>query len=148
MASRRSYRLFLNGLALVAFVGIGGLQMYGVNGGLITSYGADLLGPPLLYFAFREGYRLAWTDRVWRLGPLASSLTVFAGCALWEWSQRYDLGGTPLAIAAGRFDPFDLVAYAAGLLTCYVVDVRWLLPRKITPDGRKPTQSDVLTIPE
>jgi hypothetical protein len=70
---------------------------------------------------------------VWRLGPLASLLTVFGGCALWEWSQRYDFGGTPLAIAAGRFDPLDLLAYAAGLLACYVADVRWLLPRRITP---------------
>lgn len=130
--SRRSYRFFLNGLALVAFVGIGGMQMYQVNGGVVTSYGADLLAPPILYFSFREGYRIPRTTRVWRLDPLASLLTVFIGCAVWEWSQRYDFGGTPLALAAGRFDPLDLLAYALGLLISYAVDVRLLVPRRIT----------------
>lgn len=130
--SRRSYRFFLNAVALVAFVGIGGMQMYHVNGGVITSYGADLLAPPILYFSFREGYRIPRAARVWRLGPMASLLTVFSGCALWEWSQRHDFSGTPLAIAAGRFDPLDLLAYAVGLLISLVVDVRLLVPRRIT----------------
>ncbi|HVS15200.1 MAG TPA: hypothetical protein VMV46_14825 [Thermoanaerobaculia bacterium] len=45
--------------------------------------------------------------------------------------QRYDLGGTPLAITRGRFDLFDLLAYTLGLLVTYIVDVRWLQPRRI-----------------
>ena len=134
--SRRSYRIALNALALVAFVGIGGMQMYEVNGGLITSYGGDLLGPPILYFSFREGYRMRRSGRIWRLSPLASLLTVLSGCAAWEWSQRFDLSGTPLVIAAGVFDPVDLLAYTLGLLACYSVDVRWLLPKHITPSAQ------------
>ena len=97
--SRRSYRIALNALALVAFVGIGGMQMYEVDGGFVTSYGADLLAPPILYFSFREGYRIPRSGLIWRLSPLASLLTVLGGCAAWEWSQRFDLSGTPLVIA-------------------------------------------------
>ena len=134
--SRRSYRIALNALALVAFVGIGGMQMYEVDGGLVTSYGADLLAPPILYFSFREGYRIPRSGLIWRLSPLASLLTVLGGCAAWEWSQRFDLSGTPLVITAGVFDPVDLLAYTLGLLVCYSVDVRWLLPRNITPSTR------------
>lgn len=107
--------------------------MYGFSGGVITDYGADLLAPPILYFAAREGYRIPRRGRVWRLGPLASMGVVFVSCALWEFSQRFDFHGTPLAIAAGTFDPFDLLAYASGLVVCYVVDKRWLLPNGVTP---------------
>ena len=131
--TRRGYRLAVNVLAAVAFIGIGGLQMYGVDAGPITSYGADLLAPPILYFAFREGYRFGRPATVWRLRPLGGLLVVFTGCAVWEWSQRYNLRGTPLAIAAGTFDWLDLGAYAFGLLVCYGLDVLWLRPRRITP---------------
>ena len=105
----------------------------GLNGGFITNYGADFLAPPILYFSFREGYHRPRSGRVWRLGPVASLLTVLGGCTTWEWSQRFDFSGTPLAITAGTFDPFDLLAYAVGLLACYYVDVRWLLPHHIVP---------------
>ena len=133
--SRRSYRIALNSLAVVAFVGIGGMQMLGINGGLITSYGADLLAPPILYFAFREGYRMPRSRRIWRLTPMASLLAVLSGCAAWEWSQRFDFTGTPLAITAGVFDPIDLLAYMLGLVACYTIDRRWLLPNNITPSA-------------
>lgn len=80
MISRRGYRLFVNGLALVAFVGIGGMQMYGVKGGVITDYGADLLAPPLLYFAVREGYRIPRGDVSggWARYPACSSCSAVA----------------------------------------------------------------------
>jgi hypothetical protein len=137
VSDRRAYRLFVNGLAVVAFVGIGGLQMFGVDGGVVTSYGADLLAPPILYFAFREGYGSRRRGRVWRLSPKASLLTVLAGCTLWEVGQRFDVSGTPLFMAAGTFDPVDLLMYAVGLLACYQLDVRWLAPRGITPGPRQ-----------
>jgi hypothetical protein len=112
---------------VLVFVGIGGLQMYNVNAGFLTNYGADLFAPPYLYVMFRQG-RL-------RPRPLVAFLTVFAGCALWEWAQRYDFSGTPLAITRGTFDPFDLVAYAAGLLACLIVDLRWFGSREGLPAG-------------
>jgi hypothetical protein len=132
-ANRRRYRFFLNLLALVAFAGIGGMQMLGVDGGPVTNYGADLLAPPILYFATREGYGSRRKGKVWRMGPLGSLLLVFGLCALWEFCQLFDFSGTPLAVTRGTFDPLDLLAYAAGLVAAYYVDVRWLAPRGITP---------------
>ncbi|HUF29724.1 MAG TPA: hypothetical protein VMM77_03595 [Gemmatimonadaceae bacterium] len=120
MATRR-FSIFLNVYFLAVFVGIGGLQMYGVNAGVLTSYGADLLAPPWIYLMFRGGR--------WRMGPLRALLLVFCGCLAWEWAQRYDFSGTPLAITRGTFDPLDILAYATGLLVCYAVDVLWLTPK-------------------
>jgi len=119
----RRYGIFLNIYFVAVFVGIGGLQMYRINAGFLTNYGADLLAPPYLYLMLRGG-RL-------RLGALAALTVVLGGCFLWEWMQRHDFGGTPLAITRGRFDPFDLLAYTVGLLLIYIVDVRWLCPRGI-----------------
>jgi hypothetical protein len=116
---------WLNLYGMLVFVGIGGLQMYRVNAGFLTNYGADLFAPPYLYFAFRLG-RL-------RMRPRVALLTIFGGCALWEWSQRYDWAGTPLVIARGTFDPLDLAAYAVGLLACYLADLLWLRPRGVLP---------------
>ncbi|MGE0353403.1 MAG: hypothetical protein AB7Q69_09200 [Gemmatimonadales bacterium] len=120
-------RRFLNIYSLFVFVGIGGLQMYRVHAGLLTDYGADLLAPPIPYLVGRAG-RL-------HLRPLSALLLVLGGCFLWEWLQRYDLGGTPLAITRGHFDPYDLLAYTIGLLVCYAVDLRWLVPRGMLPAG-------------
>lgn len=125
--SRRHYTIILNVYFVAVFVGIGGLQMYHVNAGFLTNYGADLLAPPYIYLMFRQG-RL-------RLRPLTALAAVLGGCFLWEWMQRYDLGGTPLAITRGTFDPFDLLAYTLGLLVIYVVDVRWLRPRGFLPES-------------
>lgn len=126
----RRYAIFLNIYFVAVFVGIGGLQMSRVSAGFLTNYGADLLAPPYLYLALRGG-RL-------RLRPLTALTAVLGGCFLWEWLQRYDLAGTPLAITRGRFDPLDLLAYTLGLLVVYVVDIRWLRPRGVLPAGRRP----------
>lgn len=126
----RRFSIFLNVYSVVVFVGIGGLQMRHVNAGLLTNYGADALAPPIIYFAFRGG-------RI-RLRPFVSFAVVLAACFLWEWSQRYDLRGTPLVIAHGTFDPYDLVAYTVGLLAVYAIDLRWLSPKGIV--GAPPTR--------
>jgi hypothetical protein len=119
----RRLAIFLNIYFVAVFVGIGGLQMYRVNAGLLTNYGADLLAPPYLYLMFRGG-RL-------HLSSLTALTAVLGGCFLWEWMQRYDFSGTPLAITRGTFDPLDLLACTVGLLVAYVVDVRLLRPRRI-----------------
>jgi hypothetical protein len=124
----RRYSLFLNIYFVAVFVGIGGLQMYRVNAGFLTNYGADLFAPPYLYLMLRGGR--------FHLRSLAAITTVLAGCFLWEWMQRYDLSGTPLAITRGSFDPFDLLAYTVGLVVTFVIDIRWLQPRQILPDSR------------
>lgn len=56
-------RRVLNFLALLTFVGIGGLQMYRVALGWVASYGADILVPSLLYFWFRQGTTIVNRDR-------------------------------------------------------------------------------------
>ena len=121
----RRYSIFLNIYFIAVFVGIGGLQMYRVNAGFLTNYGADLFAPPYMYLTLRGG----------RLRPraLTALAVVLGGCFLWEWLQRYDLSGTPLAITRGRFDPLDLLAYTVGMLVIYAVDVCWLRPRRILP---------------
>lgn len=124
----RRYRLFLNVYFVAVFVGIGGLQMYRVNAGFLTNYGADLLAPPYMYLMLRGGR--------FHLRSLSALAVMLGGCFLWEWMQRYDLTGTPLAITRGSFDPFDLLAYTLGLVVIYVVDVRWLDPRRILPGTR------------
>jgi hypothetical protein len=124
----RRYSLFLNLYFVAVYVGIGGLQMYRINAGFLTNYGADLLAPPYLYLMLRGGR--------FHLGSLAALTTVLGGCFLWEWMQRYDFAGTPLAITRGRFDPFDLLAYTVGLVAIYGMDIRWLQPRQILPRSR------------
>jgi hypothetical protein len=116
-ARERRMRLLANAYFLVVFAGIGGLQMYHVDAGPLTDWGADLFGPPCLYIAFRSGR--------WRLGPTASALTVFGGCFAWEWAQRWDLSGTPLFFTRGRFDSVDVAAYALGVLGSWLLDVYW-----------------------
>ncbi|HEY5544996.1 MAG TPA: hypothetical protein VIK50_02985 [Gemmatimonadaceae bacterium] len=117
----RPFGIFLNVYFFAVFVGIGGLQMYGVNAGVLTSYGADLLAPPWIYLMFRGGR--------WRMRPVRALLVVLGGCLAWEWAQRYDFSGTPLAITRGSFDWLDILAYATGLLVCFAVDVLWLTPK-------------------
>jgi hypothetical protein len=124
----RRYAVLLNIYFVAVFVGIGGLQMYRVNAGLLTNYGADLFAPPYLYVMLRHGR--------WRLRSLTALSVVLGGCYLWEWMQRYDLAGTPFVITRGRFDPFDLLAYTVGLLVIYLADICWLRPRGILPTQR------------
>lgn len=119
--TRRRYDALLTAYFIAVFVGIGGLQMYRVDAGLLTDYGADLLAPPWWYLMLRGGRP--------RVHPLALLGFVLGGCFLWEWLQRFDLAGTPLVITHGHFDPFDLLAYTVGSLAVYVLDVRWLRPR-------------------
>jgi hypothetical protein len=111
----------LSSIAIVTFVGIGGLQMYRVRLGWVTSYGADVLLPALLYFWLRQGRTLIWHRP---LGRSPSFSLVLAGCFAWELSQKYDFTGTPLAVASGTFDPADFAAYLIGLGAAVTVDAR------------------------
>ena len=131
----KSFAWVLTSLAVVTFVGIGGLQMYRVNVGWVTSYGADVLLPVVLYFWLRLGKTVLWNRP---LGARPSFLLVLAGCFAWEWSQAYDFEGTPLAIAGGTFDPADFAAYLLGLVGAVAVDTR-LRTGKRVPVGTGPT---------
>lgn len=119
----------LNSLAVVTFVGIGGLQMYRVSVGWVTSYGADVLLPIVIYFWLRLGKTVLWNRP---FGARPSFLLVLAGCVAWEWSQAYDFEGTPLAIAGGTFDPADFAAYLLGLIAALAVDTRLRIEKRVS----------------
>ena len=101
---------------------VGGLQMYRVPAGFLTNYGGDIAGPLFLYGAMRRGKTVFhhFTKRI--PGPAASAILLFAACAAWEICQIFNWAGTPLVITRGRFDPYDLLAYAGTLAACYLGD--------------------------
>jgi hypothetical protein len=103
-------------VVFVLMLGVAWLQMKHVDAGWLTSYGADVLSPAYLWWGLRR-VRFPHTP----LGAVQAAVLVGAGCFAWEISQRFDLSGTPLAIAEGTFDPWDLVVYAVTLVLC----VRW-----------------------
>jgi hypothetical protein len=72
--------------SMAAALVIGLLQMLRVRGGLVTSYGADILGTVWLYAMFRQGRTVFQRGRI--LSPAAAAGAVFAGCVLSEVGQR------------------------------------------------------------
>jgi hypothetical protein len=112
MTARSAPRIFY-GASLGLALAVGALQMFRVRGGFVTNYGADLLGTAWLYALFRQGRTVFQRGKTF--GPEMTALLVFAGCAASEFAQR--VGALP-----GRYDPFDLAAYAAATIACYVLD--------------------------
>ena len=102
-------------VATATALGVGALQMAHVHGGLLTDYGADVFGTAWLYAPFRFGQAIGLRGRV--LSPSVTAAVVFAGCALSEIAQR-------LRLLPGRYDPYDLVAFGATVLLCWLLDVK------------------------
>lgn len=111
----RAGRIFY-GAAISTALAIGALQMYHVHGGLLTDYGADVFGTAWLYAMTRQGRTIIQRGRTLSAGSSAS--IVFVLCALSEFGQKWHL-------MPGRFDPYDLAAYAVTLLGCWALD-RWV----------------------
>lgn len=99
-----------------------GMQMRGKNGGFITNYLADLAGPMWFYAMTRQHTTLL--RYIYRPvpSPLQAAVFVFIVGTVWEVCEGFDFSGTILAITRGRFDPYDILAYAASLIVCYAVD--------------------------
>lgn len=98
---------------ICAALAVGALQMYHVRGGIVTNYGADVFGTAWAYATTRLGrtvVRRGRTTSAERAAALA-----FVLCVLWELGQRAHL-------VPGRYDPYDIVTYAATALTCWVID--------------------------
>ena len=100
-------------ISFAASLAIGALQMFGVRGGLLTSYGADVFGTAWLYAMFRQGRTVFQRGRTLR--PEAAAIVVFAGCAASELAQRWRL-------IPGTFDPFDFAAFGVSVVLCGVID--------------------------
>jgi hypothetical protein len=108
----------------VAFLGTAALNMLHVRGGFLTNHAADLVVPAWLYVAFRGLYsehgRRTLLQRVFGRTPEVAALSLFVASALTEISQFY----WPRGLFSGRFDTWDIFAYAFGLAACYVADKR------------------------
>ena len=102
--------------ALVVATGtVAALQMAHIRAGLVTSAGADLMCPALLYIVTRRDQTLLRRVLPLHLGPDQAAALNLIACYAWEFCQRYDLRGTPLFFTHGTFDPMDLLAYTVGV---------------------------------
>jgi hypothetical protein len=99
------------------------LQMGGVNGGFLTNYLADLAGPIWFYGALRERATLLRYVYPPIPSPALTAVFVFLVGTGWEVCQALDLGGVINHLTRGRYDPFDILAYATSLSMCYAADM-------------------------
>lgn len=110
---------------MTGFLLAAGLNLLRVQAGFLTSHLADLTVPALLYVISRglvptrpgASVRLMrWLGRT----PERAAVSFFAASAVTELSQIW----WPRGWFAGSFDPWDLAAFAAGILACYGLDKR------------------------
>jgi hypothetical protein len=94
---------------MLAALAIGGLQMFRIPAGVLTDYGADVFGTAWLYAMTRLGWTVFQRGRP--AGTNAAAAVIFALCTLSEVGQRVHL-------VPGHFDPYDIVAFAAGIAAC------------------------------
>ena len=99
--------------------------MLRIRGGFFTNHAADLVVPAWLYIAARGLHSLrdrqTLLQRTIGRTPELAAVSLFIASALTELSQVI----WPHGMFAGRFDPFDMVAYASGLVVCYTADKIW-----------------------
>jgi hypothetical protein len=108
----RAGRVFYN-VALSTALAVGALQMYRVRGGLLTDYGADVFGTAWLYAITRSGRTILQRGRTVSAGSAAT--IVFVLCVVSEFGQK-------LHFVPGRYDPYDIAAYAASVVACWMID--------------------------
>lgn len=116
---------FLNWLTNIGFVFAMisvGLQMMSVKGGFLTNYLADIAGPVWFYGIVRQRKVLFKKLLPKNSDPAFAAIFVFLVGTGWEICQAFDFSGTPLAITRGRYDPWDIVAFAVSSAGCYAFD--------------------------
>jgi hypothetical protein len=123
--SRKNWWRLAYYLLFAAFLTTAALNMLRVHGGFFTNHAADLVVPAWLYIATRGLHsprgRETLIQRIIGRTPEFAALSLFFASALTEFSQLF----WPHGIFSGRFDPFDMVAYASGLAVCYAADKFW-----------------------
>jgi hypothetical protein len=117
---------FVYWVLMTAFILTAALNLLHVRAGFLTSYLADLTLPALLYVLSRgvvPNKRPSFGPMRW-LGrtPERAATLLFLASSATELSQIL----WPRGLFAGRFDPWDIVAYGVGLSICYVFDKRSL----------------------
>ena len=102
---------------IVLVMWVGTMQSQNVNGGWVTNYGADIIGPISFWWCTRRTIFASV-----KFGAEIAILVQLVGCFVWEFCQRFDLSNTVLFFTKGTFDPLDLVTYSATLMACYSLD--------------------------
>ncbi len=111
-------------LLFAASIAIAILNMMRVRAGFITNYGADIAVPALLYIVVRGLHKPAYRTQLTKyLGrrPEITAMVILGGSIATEICQRY----WPSGLFAGRYDPYDIVAFGVGVGICYVFDKRF-----------------------
>ena len=107
-----------------AFIATAALNMLHVRAGFMTNHAADIVVPALLYVMVRglaeRNPRATLIRRWFGATPGRAGAALFLASAATEVCQYF----WPTGIFRGRFDPWDLVAFGAGLAGCYLCD-RW-----------------------
>lgn len=99
------------------------LNMTGTAAGFATNHLADITGPAWLYISLRG---LADPDRHTAIQsligrtPTRAALLLFLASTATEVSQLFWSAG----LFRGRFDLWDVVAFAVGILPLYLLDLR------------------------
>ncbi len=121
--SRRAWVLTYWAL-LVALLGTAALNMLGMRAGFLTNHAADVVVPAWLYVVFRglhtSSGRTTRIQRALGTSPELAASSLFVASAITEFSQRV----WPRGLFAGRFDWWDLAAFAGGLVVCFALDKR------------------------
>ena len=111
------------------------LNMMRVRAGFITNYVADIACPAGLYIVVRglqnPAYRTPLTKYLGRR-PEITALVMFGGSTATEICQRY----WPNGLFAGRYDPYDIVAYGVGVGICYMLDRRFSVKTELKGAAR------------
>jgi hypothetical protein len=102
-----------------------GLFMARYNGGFLTNYLSDLTFPPYFYIHLR-GLRTETRDlpntfffKQWfGRTPERAAISIFLVGFVTELKTMV----WPEGIITGTYDPYDVVAYAVGLVICYAID--------------------------
>jgi hypothetical protein len=95
--------------------------MWQIRAGLLTSYGADIAMPAWLYIIARSldnPIRETLLNRVLGRTPELAAGVFFAASTLTEISQYF----WPKGLFPGIFDPYDILAYGAGIVIVYAFD--------------------------
>ncbi|MBK6424589.1 MAG: hypothetical protein IPF77_20680 [Gemmatimonadetes bacterium] len=99
------------------------LNMTATAAGFLTNHLADVTGPAWLYIATRGLAEPGRSTRIQRLvgrTPARAALLLFLASTATEVSQIF----WPTGLFRGRFDPWDVAAFAAGILPLYLLDRR------------------------
>lgn len=117
---RLAYYLFF-----AVFLGTAALNMLHVRGGFLTNHAADVFVPAWLYVAARGLYsrsgRTTLIQRTIGRTPEIAALSLFVASAVTEVSQYY----WPHGLFPGRFDWYDLLSYAVGVVVVFAADKFW-----------------------